>query len=409
MNLPFFLAKRIAFSKQKAFSGFIIRLALGATALSVTVMIVALSFINGFQEVISQKIFSFWGHIRVQQQLDNRVNIAEEIPVYQNDTVETYLQRLPEIASVERYATKSAIIKYQSGIESVLLKGIDSSFRFSRMQGFLRNGKWLSFGDSTYSKQINISAHTARQLHINTGDSILVFFFRSDGSKTARKLVVSGIFKTGIDEYDKNFALCDINLIRKLNQWAPQQIAGYEIYLNDYKQIPEVTRKIYDELPQLWYSRSIQEIYPNIFDWLHLQEEIKRMLVGVMMIIAAVNLITCLIILILERTKMIGIMKALGSSDIGIQKIFLYHAVYISILGTLIGTVVGLLLSWLQQATGWIKLNEEAYFLSEAGVKIVWWEVILVDVSAILLCFIILILPSLLVKKIKPVKAIQFQ
>lgn len=409
MNFPLFIAKRIAFTKQKAFSAFIIRLALGATALSVTVMIVALSFINGFQDVISQKIFSFWGHIRVQQQLDNRVNVAEEIPVLQNDTVENYLAHLPGVVSVERYATKSAIIKFKGGIESVLLKGIDSSFRFKRMDRFLTEGKWMRFNDSAYSKQINISAYTAKQLQIKTGDSILIFFFRADGSKTARKLKVAGIFKTGIDEYDKHFALADIQLIRKLNQWEPSQIAGYEVFINNYKQTALLNNKIYEELPQLWYSRSIQEIYPNIFDWLHLQEEIKRMLIGVMMIIAAVNMITCLIILMLERTRMIGILKSLGAADNRIRKVFLYQAAYISLLGTLIGTAAGLVIAWLQQATGFIKLNEEAYFIAEAGVKIIWWEIVLVDVTAVAICFITLILPSLLIKKIKPVKAIQFR
>lgn len=409
MNLPLFIAKRIAFSQQKAFSGFIIRLAMGATALSVTVMIVALSFINGFQEVISQKIFSFWGHIRVQQQMENRVNVAEEMPVQQNDTVENYLSHLPGVVSVERYATKSAIIKFKGGIESVLLKGIDSSFRFQRMDQFLTSGKWIGFNDSAYSKQINISTYTAKQLQIQTGDSILIFFFRPDGSKTARKLIVAGIFKTGIDEYDKHFAIADIQLIRKLNQWAPGQIAGYEIFINDYRQTAQLNNRIYEELPQLWYSRSIQEIYPNIFDWLHLQEEIKRMLIGVMMVIAAVNMITCLIILMLERTRMIGILKSLGTTDSSIRKVFLYHAAYISLLGTLIGTAAGLCIAWLQQATGFIQLNEEAYFIAEAKVKIVGWEILLVDVSAVLICFITLILPSLLIKKIKPVKAIQFR
>lgn len=409
LRFSLFIAARIATGKQKTFSRFIIRMATTATALSVAVMIVALSFGNGFRQVIHDKVFSFWGHMRVQQQLENKGSMAEETPLQRDRDVEKYLRSLPGVRSVSVYATRSSILKSESGIESVLLKGIEKDYDLSRIQPFLVGGRWARLHDSGYSREINLSAFTANRLGIGSGDSLLAFFFREDGSRTARKLMVAGIFKTGIDEYDKNISVCDINLIRRLSNWNADQIAAYEIFIEDDLQLDSLNRAIYEGLPLNWYSKSMKEIYPNLFDWLNLQDQIKMILLVIMAAVAIANLLTCLIILILERTRMTALLKAVGAGEWKIRKIFIYHTGAIALTGILAGTLFGLAICWLQEKTGFIKLNEEAYYMKQAHVRIDWWQIMITDGATLLLAMATLIIPTLLIRKINIIKALQFR
>jgi len=410
MNIASFIATHVAFKSQKSFSAFIIRLATAATALSVAAMIITISFVNGFQQGVSGKVFSFWGHIRVQKYEPVKSMVAEETPLESNDTVVQVLKQIPAIKQVQPFATKTAVIDKNKEIEGVLIKGIDQTYDTVNFKPFMVEGKWLNFNDSMYSKNIVISKPIADELLIKTGDTITVYFIsQGEGKSTFRKLAVSGIFKSGVEEFDKLFAIADLRLIRRINQWKPNEIGGYEIFLKDYKQIDTINDQLYDRLPDTWISKSIREIYPNIFDWLNIQDVNRNVIFIVMAVVAIINLVTCLLILVLERTRMIGVLKAVGSDDWTIQKIFLYHSTLIAGRGIIIGLFFGLGVCFLQQLTGIIKLDEAAYYVRNAPVDIVWWQVVLICLGTLVTCVLSLLLPTLFVRNIKPVKAIQFR
>jgi lipoprotein-releasing system permease protein len=374
-------------------------------------MIITLSFVNGFQDTVSGKVFSFWGHVRIGARQPMQANIAEQEPIEANDSLVKMVKKINGVSSIHAFATKYAILKTTDEMEGVLLKGLDSSYDFSHIQAFLqKGGRWPRFNDSSYSREIVISAYTAKQINLSLNDRVLIYFIRPDGSMRPDKLTIVGIYKTGIEEYDKTFALGDIKLIRRLNNWSENEIGGYEIFVKDYKQMDAISSRIYDSdvFPQQWETNTVRQIYPNIFDWLYIQDTNQDILISIMAGIAIINLITCLIILVLERLRMIGILKALGASNWTVQKIFLNHSTIITLSGIIMGTLLALGLLWLQQSTGFIHLPEDAYYMDKAAVKIVWWQVALVMAGTLLVSFLILLIPSFIVRRIQPIRAIRF-
>lgn len=410
LNLASFIAWRIAFNQKRSFSRFIIRLATVATVISVAVMIITLAFTSGFQQVISNKVFSFWGHIRVQHFEPDKVAIAEELPIQKNDTVVRVLRANRQIATVQAFATKNAILKTADALEGVLFKGVEKDYDFRNIQGFLQAGKWISFPDSGYSNQVMLSEYTASQLQLRVNDEVLVYFIQPGGaSPRPRKLTISGIYRSGVEEFDRLIAFGDLRLIQRLNDWGPDEIGGYELFLHDYTKMDSVSLSVFEQLPEMWDTRTTREIYPHIFDWLNLQNQTIVIVISIMIVVAILNLITCLIILVLERTRMVGILKALGAPDANIQRIFLFHGGIITGIGILLGDVAGVFLCWLQQKYGFIKLPEEMYYISTAAVNLEWWHIVVVDVITFIICFAVLLIPTVVVKKIQPVKAIQFR
>lgn len=396
-----------------------------ATVISVAVMIVTLSVVNGFQKVVSEKVFSFWGHVRIADLQPGKSSIAEEEPIVQNPALVKNIRQNGQVKSVYPFATKYAILKTAEEMEGVLLKGFDGSYDFSILQPFLqKGGRWPRFNDSSYSREIVISTYTASQLHLKVADRVLIYFVRADGTLRPDKLTIVGLYKTAIEQYDKVFAIGDIKLIRRLNNWNEDQIGGYEIFLKDYKQMGGVSRAVYDdplfprgqsaaqdsvERTAVWETKTARELYPEIFDWLDVQDTNQFILIIIMVVVAAINLITCLIILVLERVRMIGILKAIGADNWTVQKIFLHQSALITFTGVVIGTLFALALLYLQIKTGFVHLKEDAYFMDTAAVEIRWWQVACVAAGTILISLLILLIPSILVRKVQPIKAIHFR
>jgi lipoprotein-releasing system permease protein len=410
LNTSFFIAKRIAFNSISSFSTFIIRLSIVATALSVAIMILTVCFVNGFQESISNKIYNFWGHIRVQHYENSKAIVEEELPIQKNDTVIKILQQQPNLQMVSSFATKNAVISFNKEIEGVLLKGIEKHTSPLPIEQFIVKGRNINLtADTNYVKEILIPLPVATSLNIQLNDVLIAYFISNNNTtNTYRKLKVVGIYKTGIEEFDKLFAIVDIRLIQLLNNWQPNEIGGYEVYFKSSKEIEKNNLQLLDKLPSIWMSRTINDIYPNIFEWLQIQNVNRNVVFVIMGLIALINLITCLLILVLNRTKTIGVLKALGASNALVQKIFLYYAFLIALIGVGVGLLVGVGFCFLQQETHFITLNESAYYIAYAPVSIYFKDIALICTTAIIVCFLTLYLPTFIVKKVQPVKAIQF-
>lgn len=432
MNFPFFIAKKVAQSGEKSLSLLIIRIAVVAVALSVAVMIIATALIAGFKKEITSKIFGFWGHIHITDTDINR-SLLEVYPIDKNQDFYPSLDTIGPMEYIERkewngkefdiprktkggvrhiqvFALKPGIIKSKTEMEGIILKGIGKDFDWGFMEQYILEGEPITLEDSTMSREILISQQTADRVRVGVGDRFEVHFIEKSGESLTRRFEVKGIYKTGLEEYDRKFALVDIRQIQRLLKWSPDEISGFEVFIDDVDDLIPITEYIYFEvLPNELYADPIREKLPEIFDWLDLQDINEVVILALMVIVAIINMITALLILILERTNMIGTLKALGSSNWNIRKIFLIHAAYIIVVGLFWGNLVGIGLCVLQDQFELIKLSEANYYLSVAPIHLNFWTILVLNVGTLILTILFLILPSYLVTKISPVKAIRFK
>lgn len=432
MNLPFFIARRIAFSGKQNFSRIIIRIAVVAVALSVAVMIAATALIAGFKSEISRKIFEFWGHIHISDTVYSLSFEPTPIDINQDfypslDTVRRISYTEPEtilgfetgreiteqsrggIRHIQAFAHKPGIIRTKTAMEGILLKGVGKDFDWGNLKPYLLEGQPIVMSDSAPSRDIIISRQTADRLQVGVGDKFIVYFVK-EGEQLRRRFQVCGIYKTGLEEYDRKFAIGDMREVQNLLGWTEGQVAGFEIWLDDLRDLNLYNDYIYQEvLPPELLCVSIRSKFPAIFEWLELQDLNEYVILGLMLAVAIVNMITALLVLVLERTTMIGVLKALGESNRRIRRIFLYYAAVITVTGMFWGNLIGLGFCFLQDRFHFIKLKEADYYLAYAPVKINWLAVIGINTGTLVVTLLFLILPSLLVSRIAPVKAIQFK
>ena len=427
MNLPLYIASRISKSSTGGYSGTIIKIAIASIALSVAIMILSTSVINGFKSGISDKIFGFWGNIHIT---DTRINRSFELePIFYNQATIDSIMSISALAYVDTrkgssdkeqhtrggvkdispFITLPAMINRENRLEGIILKGINAEYNWSNFERYLKQGSFPDLSDSIPSREILVSEQTANRLKLKIHDKIVLHFVQ-DRKSIKREMRVSGLYRTGLEIYDKRFAFMDIKLLQTVLGWDQNQIGGYEVFLDNIKDAIPIADYIYEMiLPPHLYAETIQEKFSSEFEWLELQNINESILLILMILVSIINMSTAILILILERTKMVGVLKALGLKDWGIRKIFIYNALWIMSIALVVGNILGIGIGLIQKHTGFLKLEEKNYYLSEVPIKFDPGSILLINIGAIVIIGLVMILPTYLVTRLSPIKILRFE
>ena len=410
LNYELFIAKRIISAKQhkNSVSSPIIKISILAIAIGMIVMLFSIATGTGLQKKIKEKISGFNGDVQIMTYDANNSKITLN-PVSLHQNFYPDFKEVPNVKKVQAYATLAGIIRTSENFEGVILKGVNADYDWTFFKDYLVTGKIPEL-KGEISNEILISGITSKRLKLKTGDSFYMFFVKDDPNKApnARKFVVSGIFDSGFQEIDEGFIVGDMRHIQKINKWEADQVGGFEVLLHDFDQLKQSGNDIYDNIDPKLNAFTIAEKYPAIFEWLDLFDVNIAVIIGIMILVAGINMITALLVLILERAPMVGVLKALGNNNWSIQKIFLYNAAYLIGVGLFWGNLIGLGLLFLQKKFGIITLNPENYYVTQAPVHLNLYHILLLNIGTLLLCMIMLLIPSYIVSKISPVKAIKF-
>lgn len=410
MNFEFFVAKRLISTKKykSSISAPIIKIAIAAIAIGVIMMLVSFATGIGLQVKIREKIAAFNGHIIIEN-YDNNSSQVSLMPVSKNQDFYPEFTTVSGIGHVQAVATKAGIIRTETDFEGVIVKGVGADYKWENFQDFLVEGELPDYtGD--LNEEVLISRYTANRMGFEVGDKVITYFLREgqDRNPLLRAFVIKGIYSSGFQEFDELYMIADIRHIQRLNNWKKDQVGSFEVFIDDFDELDQKGGEVYDNTASFLDTKTIKQKYYSIFEWLSLFDFNIALIIGIMILVAGINMITALLVLILERTQMIGILKALGGADWTIRKIFLYNASYLIILGLFWGNLIGLGLLFIQKYLKLFPLNPETYYVTEVPVYIGWEYILAVNLGTLILCLFMLLIPSVIISRISPVKAMKF-
>jgi lipoprotein-releasing system permease protein len=413
LNLEFFIAKRIHFQQgKKNVSRPAVRIATIGIALGLAVMLISVAVVIGFKQEIRNKTIGFGGHIQVTN-FDNN-NTYEMNPIKADNALIKKISSIEGVKHVQRFVTKPGIIKTDTEFQGIVIKGIDSGFDWKFFKSNLVEGKLLDLTGEKPSNEVIISKYLANLLGLKLGDSFYTYFIQN--RVRARKFKIVGIYSTNFIEYDKLFLLADMRQVQALNDWKPDSFSGLEVLINDFDQLDRVGDAVYaatankfSKEGNTYSTQTIKQLNPQIFSWLNLLNMNVWVILCLMLSVAGFNMISGLLILILERTSMIGILKSMGATNWSIRKIFLYHSFFLIGKGMLWGNVIGLSLCAVQYFTGIIPLDPEAYYVSTVPIAFNWFYFLLLNIGTLIASILMMIGPSYLITKIDPAKIIRYE
>lgn len=410
MNYELFIAKRIISGKEhkSSISYPIIKIAITAISLGVIIMMIAIATGDGLREKIRTKISGFKGHIQITNYDANNSDVSI-IPIDKNQDFYPNFSSVEGIKNVQVFANQVGLIRTKKDFEGIVFKGVSSDYDWTFFQDYLISGKLPNFNQKR-TRDVLLSKTIMDRLQLQLNDTINVTFFKNQNNKlpSNRKLVITGIYNTGFLEFDKNIMIGDLRQVQRLNKWNENQVGGFEIIIENFDDLQQKSKEIYKEIDATLDATSIVSNYPGIFEWIELFDNNSWFIIIIMILVAGINMITALLVLILERVSMVGILKAMGSSNWSIRKIFLYNASYLIIVGLFWGNLIGISLLLLQKHVGFIALDPETYYVSQVPVSIDVLSIIILNIGTLVLCFVMLIIPSVIITKIQPSKSIRF-
>lgn len=410
MNLEYFIAKRLITAKdyKSSISAPIIKIAISAIAIGIIMMMVSVATGIGLQQKIREKVSAFNGQIIISN-YDNNNSEVTLMPISKKQDFYPNFKTVPEVRHVQAIASKAGIIRTEKAFEGIIFKGVGADYDWNNIKEYIVEGVLPDFSKSL-NEEVIISRFLANRLNLKVGDNFNTFFIKEEQGKmpNIRRFKIAGIFNSGFQDFDSTFIIGDIRHIQRINKWADDQIGAFEVFVKDFNTIKQTGNEIYEQTPPGLDTKTIIEKYSYIFDWLQLFDFNIVVILGVMILVATINMVVALLVLILERTQMIGILKSLGSNNWSVRKIFLYNAFYLIIRGLFWGNLIGIAILLIQQQFGIVQLNPENYYVNQAPVYLNWGYIILLNLLTIIVCFVVLLIPSYIITKISPVKAIRF-